>query len=290
MLRDNDANEAYEWSYYYTVIAWNDAALNVLVNHDDADNFCKALTGGSDNFYFAENIGTDTALSSFSSFLQNPDFPPRGTVAILPRGFGFAWTDDNNLLQLAYNLDHSENFVEYGKKYKKAFEDVPAPLPTPISSADSRFVSWNTYSIIKDNAGRRDYIFGEMVSALGGNDVGVLQPPFSVLPSHGTCPLGSSNDVKTEDLVIENVPFEYAIPMLTGWELGYACSGDRHVKEIGIWIDGWSMIKTLPLRQERYATGCLQSRVTRRVALDNTTVTTALIKSPFWDSGRRPVE
>jgi hypothetical protein len=104
LLRDNDAKESYEWSYYYTVIAWNEVALNVIVNHDDADNLCKAGTGGSDNFYFDENRTSDTALSSFSSFLQNPDFPPRGTVAILPRGFGFGWYNENNLLQLAYNL------------------------------------------------------------------------------------------------------------------------------------------------------------------------------------------
>lgn len=244
LLRDNDASESYEWSYYYTVIAWNDAALNVIVNHDDADNFCKAGTGGSDNFYFAQNKGTTTALSSFSSFLQNLDFPPRGTVAILPRGFGFAWDNDNNLLQLAYNFDHSENFVEYGKKYQKAFGDVSAPLPPPISLANSGFVSWNTYSILKDNDLRRNYMFGEMVSALGGNDVGVLQPPFSILPEedHGTCAYMQYGGVKTEEFVIENVPFEYAIPMLTGWDLSYPCH-DRNVKEIGIWIDEWNYVK-----------------------------------------------
>lgn len=44
--------------------------------------------------------------------------------------------------------------------------------------------------------------------------------------------------METEDFVIENTPFEYAIPMLTGWELNYPSScGDQHVKEIGIWID-----------------------------------------------------
>ena len=238
ILRDNDAAEGYDWTYYYTVIAWNDAALNLAVNHDDADNFCKAGTGGSDNFYFAENKRTTTALSSFNSFLQNPDFPPKETVAILPRGFGVGWQIDHNLLQLAYNLDHSENFVEYGKKYQKAFEDVLAP--TAISLANSGFVSWNTYSILKDNDLRRDYVFGEMVSALGGNDVGVLQPPFSVLPVEDidSCVPAPEQYAKTEEIVIENVPFEYAIPMLTGWDLQYPCD-DENVKEIGVWIDKW---------------------------------------------------
>jgi hypothetical protein len=31
----------------------------------------------------------------------------------------------------------------------------------------------------------------------------------------------------------------HAIPMLTGWDLAYTCN-DRHVKEVGIWIDQWS--------------------------------------------------
>ena len=244
ILRDNDAHEAQEWTYYYTVIAWNDAALNLLVNHDDADNFCKTGTGGSDNFYFANNwsgnTATTTALSSFSSFLQNPDFPLTGTVAILPRGFGFALCSDDDLLQIAYNLDHSETFVEYGKKYQKAHQDVLAPLPGPSSLANSGFVSWNTYSIIKDNARRMEYHFGEIVSALGGNDVGVVQPPFSILPVEDidNCVPAQEQYAKTEEVVIENVPFEYAIPMLTGWDLRYPC-GDAHVKEIGVWIDKW---------------------------------------------------
>jgi hypothetical protein len=144
---------------------------------------------------------------------------------------------------MAYNLDHSETFVEYGKKYQKVFDDVPAPLAGPSSLANSGFVSWNTYSIFKDNARRRDYGFGEIVSALGGNDVRILQPPFSILPredlgGNECIAQGDLHDVTTEEFVVENVPFEYAIPMLTGWELRYVCE-NHHVKEIGIWIDDW---------------------------------------------------
>lgn len=248
MLRDKNGDDGHNWCYNYTVMAWNDAALNAVVDHDDADSFCKAGTGASDNFYFADNEGTTTALSSFSSFIQNPNFPPGGTVAVLPRGFGVGWGTDHHLLQAAYNLDHSETFVEHGRKYKKASGEIDAPLPTPASRADSGFVSWETYGIFKDNDGRRDYVFGEMVSALGGNDVRVLQPPFSIVPIEdhedifSTC-VSSGSGVETQEFVIENVPFEYAIPMLTGWELGYRCD-DEHVKEIGIWIDEWGYEKT----------------------------------------------
>jgi hypothetical protein len=90
----------------------------------------------------------------------------------------------------------------------------------------------------------RDYWFGEVVSGLGGTDVGVVQPPFSILPVEGSFICGElgGTGVKSEEFDIENIPFEYAIPMLTGWELHYLC-GDHHVKEIGVWIDDWSYTK-----------------------------------------------
>ncbi len=244
MLRDKKADDAHNWCYHYTVIAWNDPAVNAVVDHDDADNFCKAGTGASDNFYFTDNGGTTTALSSFSSFIQNSGFPAGGTVAVLPRGFGFGWFgDDRHLLQAAYNLDHSETFVEHGRFYKKAFKAIEAPLPTPASRADSSFVSWDTYSIFKENDTRHEYVFGELVSGLGGNDVGIIQPPFSILPREDDGGLQTpQGGVVREEFVIENIPYEYAVPMLTGWELGYELD-DEHVREIGMWIDEWAYEK-----------------------------------------------
>jgi hypothetical protein len=37
-------------------------------------------------------------------------------------------------------------------------------------------------------------------------------------------------------IVVGNIPYEYAVPKLTGWNVGYTAS-DQHVKEIGIWIE-----------------------------------------------------
>jgi hypothetical protein len=104
-----------------------------------------------------------------------------------------------------------------------------APLPTPISLANSGFVSSNTYSILKDIAERRDYMFGVMVYALGGNDVGALQPPFSALPQGSGFHLcqGELGGVNTEGFAIENVLFEHALPVLTGWNLNYSCHDEK---------------------------------------------------------------
>jgi len=249
VLSDDNLDDGYRWCYHYTVVAWNPSNLDAVVDHRDGS--CDSRSPAESNFFITDNEGTTTALSSFPSFLFNPAFASGTTVAILPRGFGFRWSGqcetDHHLLQTGFNLDHGEAFVENGKKYQKGLMEeltpVPVPQPPPsntVSQVDSGFASWDTYAILKDNDGRRGYGFGEMVSGLGGKDVGVIQPPFSILPSEdmglfGAC-LGESPGEKTEDVAVENVPFEYAIPMLTGWNLGYGCD-DEHVSAVGTWLD-----------------------------------------------------
>ncbi len=267
VLSDDNFDDGYNWCYNYTAVAWNPSNINLTVDHDDG---CESGDPRESNFFTAKNevfIGqneeTTTALSSFPTFLHNPSFAPSKTVAILPRGFGVGWDNDgflnpgsdsidHHLFQTGYNLDHSEIFVENGRRYKKGLgEDitpVPTPLPPPPTSSqvDSGFVSWETSAIFKDNDSRRDYSFGELVSGLGGNDVGVIQPPFSILPKEDDdfrCVSGPGPGVRTEEFEIDNIPYEYAIPMLTGWELAYDCD-DEHVTEMGTRIDDWRYDKS----------------------------------------------
>ena len=244
VLSDDNFDDEYSWCYNYTVVAWNPSNLNLTV--DQKDGICDPRDQSEANFFTANNSGTTTALSSFASFLKNPEFASSKTVAILPRGFGFGWScgKDHHLLQIGYDLDHSEIFIENGKKYMKRDQVVIPSLPSAASQVDSGFVSWETSTIFKDNSGRRDYVFGEIVSGLSGNDVGIIQPPFSILPKEDVsfC-TAVGPDLKPEEFVIENVPFEFAIPMLTGWEIGYLCA-DEHVQEGGIWIDGWGYDRT----------------------------------------------
>lgn len=97
-------------------------------------------------------------------------------------------------------------------------------------------MSWNTYAILKDDSDRRDYLFTEAISSLFGADVHPIQPPFSILPIESDSGGFAGAGLKTKDIVIDMIPYAYAIPMLTGWEVGYTVS-DQHVKEIGIWRD-----------------------------------------------------
>jgi len=251
LLSDDNFDDAYSWCYNYTVVAWNDSNLNLAVDHKDGGCDPNSTDPSQANFFVARNDGTTTALSAYRSFLLNPDFAASRTVAILPRGFIFGWgcaDEDHHLLQIGYNLDHSEIFVENGTKYKKKDAEVTTSLPNTASRVDSGFVSWETSAIFKDDDGRRDYNFGEIVSGLGGKDVGLIQPPFSSLPIEDNgrpCVWGGGAEHK--EFVVENIPFAFAIPMLTGWEMGYGQSikgcGDEHITEMGMRIDEWTYVK-----------------------------------------------
>lgn len=195
LLSDKNFDDAYEWCYHYTVIVWNDLAVDATVDHDDADRFCHAESPDSDNFFYAGNDGTTTALAAFRTFIQNPAFAAPARVAVLPRGFGFKGSGDHHLLQIAYNLDHNEGLVEHGKTYRKGFKELTIPATTVNSRADSGFVSWDAFAIYKDNDARRHYEFGELVSALGGGTsescnraIRSSPPRTRTGPRRATCP------------------------------------------------------------------------------------------------------
>lgn len=258
-LRDNEPDDPYQWTYHYTIIAWNDANLHAFVDQTDSDVFCRShQPHGADNFFVTDNeFRTTTALSCYASFLENPNFSSGRSVAVMPRGFALSWFSDHHLLQLAYNLESSgQPFIE-DRDYQKATKTLHPLSAPPDGRVGDGFVSWNSCSILKDDSGRRDVGFGEMVSAMGGSDVGVIEPPFFILPraQPGGASLGlpGGSFVKTQEVLVDNVPYAYAVPMLTGWDIGYdPIHGDQHVKHIGIWLDGFQWPLNDPQRALRY--------------------------------------
>ena len=237
LLSDQNFDDAYQWCYHFTVIAWNPATINLIADHTDVD--CTTRNTSVGNVNSALNKNTKTALASFASYIQNPAFASQKKVSILPRGFGFDWRaceEDHHLLQMAYAIGHPEVFIEAGKGYNKRTTTVPIASGAP-SQVGNGFVSWETSAIYKDNDNRRDYIFGELVTALSGTDLGIIEPPFSILPfNDGAQGSQDSDNVEMKTFVIDNIPYNQAIPVLTGWDIGYL-TDDQHVKQIGIWID-----------------------------------------------------
>jgi len=236
-LADDSHDRPYELSYYYTFIAWNDNRLHVRAfDRGDADEVCQTQQPGlDDKFFWSRNRDTTTALSVFPTFLF---FPISGGAAVLPRGFGFRWGSDHHLLQFGYNLDFSET-VAQKPSYKKALGELTPQLDPAEVRFGLGWLSWNSYVIVKDDSDRRDYFFGELVSGMSGEDVHVIQPPFFILPLTGASGALGGAGVKTKEVVVDAIPYQYAIPMLTGWDIGYT-AGDQHVKEIGVWIDSFN--------------------------------------------------
>ncbi len=248
-MSDKNFDDGYSWCYRWTVVAWNPSQLALLADHKNDD--CGAVDPSETNFFVADNSGTTTAAMFHPTFLRNPGFAAGAPVALLPRGFGFGWTEcgaDHHLLQVGYAMGHHEKFVENARAYRKGSTTVTFPLPDAVSEVDPAIVAWESAAVFKDNDARRGYEFGELVSGLSGEMVGVIHPPFSVLPIEDESglfdPCVWSGGANAKEFIIRNIPFRYAIPMLTGWDLGFGkpTSGcnDENVRDIGVWIDGWS--------------------------------------------------
>ncbi len=230
LLRDKNFDDGFRWCYRFTVVAWN------------RDRIDARVLGFQDNTTFSFiNDNESVALVSAAGFLRNTALTDNVNAVVLPRGFVYGWEEgfsqsDHHLLQIAYNLDHSEIFVQAGRTWS-------GPAPNITNHQASGFASWETHGIFKDNSAKRDFRFGSAVSVIAGRGVATKQAPFIIIPKEdfGNCgELGG--DVITEEHVIENVPYDYAIPVLTGWELRYPCK-DHHVKRLGVWLHDMSYEK-----------------------------------------------
>jgi hypothetical protein len=245
ILSDNSFDGGYQWCYNYTVLGWNSTTMNLSVDHQGGG--CSDEPQSGSNFYVNHNAYATTALSSTASFIESPVLSSANESAILPLGFAYGWDacdDDHHLLQIAYNMDHSEAFLEKDKRYRKKFSDAFSSLPHSTGGKGSGFISWESSVIFKDNSTRRDYAFGELVSGVGGEDLGVIDPPFSILPEEDISYCGSveGHGRRTREYIVEKIPYEYAVPVLSGWDLNYLCD-DEHVKEMGVLIDKFRYAK-----------------------------------------------
>lgn len=222
-ISDNNFDDPYRWCYRYTMLAWDRSAY--VADRDDRD--MHAFQG--DN-----GARWETALRFHPAYIRGGHATE--TAAVLPRGFGFIWSGgaDHNLLQLAYNLDYGERYIAGGKRYVSGGSNPPG-----IDRLGTDFISWETKTVFKDNALKRDHFTGELVSVITGTPVTVAQPPFTIVPREDRSNCVGFGEPASETRTIERVPFDVAVPVLTGWDLGYICD-DEEVEEIGIWLDGFA--------------------------------------------------
>lgn len=228
-LMTSDGNVPYRFCYYFTIIFWGNSKIKATsYNYNNINSIHKSSSD-------------DQPLLILPSYLKTNDIGEK--TAILPRGFEFyegGTRYSSSLLQIAYNIDHTENIIE-----DKSYGNLGFPPNPPVvdSWIGTNFVSWDTQAVLKDSDDVLDYTFTDYVTALNGEDIDIIQPPFTISPQLSYYGWGGGQvggqQSHSAPRIIENVPFIYAIPVLAGWDLKYSDEKDHRVQEIGVWIDNF---------------------------------------------------
>ena len=220
-LSDQNWDDAYEFCVHYTGIGFNSDWFDARIEGDYS---------GVDTW--ALQTDDEGPVSTLESIWTGGTLEGSDSIVVLPRGFDFQydnefecefriwpckWEDpaDHHLLQVAYSL----------------FQVGASPNP------DGK-PHWVTQTIFKDNSTRTHWI-KTRAALIGGNSV-QLRADFLPLNPHPDeakdCRTAlDGGAVHTETVRIYDIPYDYAVPMLTGWDLNYGCD-DQHVQRAGIWI------------------------------------------------------
>jgi len=226
VFADEDYDDNVEWCYTFTAVVWNSTAIQAVVDDDDPMHV-----------FQDRPFNSGSALRPIPGFLRNPAFVGSPEVAVLPRGFlALFHKDSHNLLQVAYHQDAGERFVEA----RKVFGNGETPQPGTVSVAAGDVVTWESTGLIKDDDSDHGQTMAELVTGLAGGDVGIINPPFTVVPQDecGSCGGPFSGGVETEERSVSGVPFQFAVPVLASWALSYGIN-DEEVGEVGVWIPRW---------------------------------------------------
>ena len=214
VLSDQNGDDPYQWCYNYTILGWtrSSKAFDMVAGQRGVSAVRPSDPGNS------------TALHAISGSAQNP----YGSGAVLPQGFALLWagSDDRHLLQAGF--------------------DLGAHFPSATGE-----MAWTSRALFKDNDASHDYYAGELISTLTYRSPEQLHPTqvwqqtpqgwkaqnnaVSLTPEASESFCTVIGDSTREEHYKVDVPYEYAVPVLAGWELGYGCT-DHHVRQIGAQI------------------------------------------------------
>lgn len=240
VLVDQEFKSPYELCFTYTVLAWNRQELALSANHEDQENVF---------FLLPDDNKTISSLTVLRNYREGIDFIETDTpVGILPRGTGMAWTSSSQLLQTSYSLGNATAMLDSNRVYGGL--TAPQNLPVNTSRQGSGGISWDSSFIFKPNDKKDDVFVAEMVSIIGGDAIKILHPPFVIEPDNEKEACGGwfsgclgnppdTNGLQTFDLTVENLPYDVAVPILSGWSLGYA-NDDHTIEKLGINIESFS--------------------------------------------------
>ena len=212
VLEDDDGDDAYEVCYKFIALGWNNNWIDAIA--DDTD-------------------GNSQLGINFLGELVNNSFIGKAGASILPRGQSVGLPFETRVLPTScFECPVDRHVLQYAYSRQQ-----------PIKEVDSNTLRWDSELIFKDDHNRSDVGFYETVSALVGNDVTVESTDWVPTPIDdgsifSRC-VGAPRGVQTERVTVESLSFDYALPVLSGWDLQYHCE-DEHITQIGVWISNIS--------------------------------------------------
>ena len=219
-LDDQNQNDAYEFCVFYTAFGYHSAWIDATIEGDHSGIDASTLQN--------KNQG---AVATLENTGNKGTIKGNDAIAIIPRGFDFQFDDtfecelrfppckwgdraDYRLLQAAYSLSQ-----------------------TSASPNQDGSPHWVTQTIFKDNSTRTHRI-KTRAALIRGSSVKLRADFLALSPRAGktsTCRKNTDGIVRTQTFRIKDLPYDYAIPMLTGWDLSYECE-HQQVQRAGIWI------------------------------------------------------
>ncbi len=219
-LSDQNWDDSYEFCIYYTGIGYNSESFDARIVGEYSGVSTKAMQ--------AKDEG---AVATIENTWTEDSPTDNDTIAVIPRGFNFQfgnrfecelrllpcrWKDstDHYLRQIAYSL------------FQISATTNPESNP-----------HWITQTIFKDNSTRTHWV-KTRAALIGGSSV-KLHTDLLVLNAKSgktnNCRKGTEGIVRTETIRLYDLPYDYAVPMLTGWDLNYECT-NQNVQRAGIWL------------------------------------------------------
>ncbi len=219
-LEDQNRNDAFEFCVFFTAFGYRSVEVDAVIDEDYAGMEAAMLQDKKQGAVATlENSGHKGTVRRYDA------------LAIIPRGFDFQfadsfecewrwspckWSDrvDYPLLQMAYNLSQTS--------------------ATPNQSGSP---NWATQTIFKDNDIRTHRI-KTRAALIHGRSIKVRADFLALNPRSGkadTCRKSVDGVIRTQTIQIDELPFDYAIPMLTGWDLTHECEQQK-LQRAGIWI------------------------------------------------------
>jgi hypothetical protein len=218
VIADQSGDDPYEWCYSFTLVGWMRSS----------SGFDAIASERNLSYIKAADPGNVSAVHAIDGLARSP----YGAGAVLPQGFAMMWGDhsDRHVLQAGFDL---------GQHY----------------AAGSGQMGWTSRALFKDNAVVNDFYIGQLVSTMSYSSPEQFHPAevllatgdgwvpqankVSLTPFDGdsSCTAVGNSAPSLVNYRVD-VPYSYAVPVLSGWELGFVCT-DHHVRQIGAAIVDW---------------------------------------------------